>query len=43
LQAQLATTGATAAVMPPAKFAAFVREEWQSYGKVVRKLKLTPE
>jgi len=43
LQAQLATTGATAALMPPAKFAAFVREEWQSYGKVVRKLKLTPE
>ncbi len=39
----LAATGAQAAVTSPAEFAAFVREEWGSYGKLVRKLKLTPE
>jgi tripartite-type tricarboxylate transporter receptor subunit TctC len=43
LQQQLATTGATAAVISPARFAAFVRDEWETYGKLVRKLKLTPE
>ena len=39
----LAATGAQAAVTSPAAFAVFVRGEWESYGKLVRKLKLTPE
>ncbi len=43
VQAQLAATGAQAAVMSPAAFATFVRGEWETYGKLVRKLKLTPE
>ena len=43
VQAQLAATGAQAAVTSPAAFATFVRGEWETYGKLVRKLKLTPE
>ena len=43
VQAQLAATGAQVAVTSPAAFATFVREEWETYGKLVRKLKLTPE
>ena len=39
----LAATGAQAAVTSPAEFAAFVRGEWESYGKLVRKLQLKPE
>jgi tripartite-type tricarboxylate transporter receptor subunit TctC len=41
VQGQLAATGAEAAVTSPAQFAAFVRQEWESYGKLVRKLHLT--
>ncbi len=43
VQAHLAATGAEAAVTSPAAFAAFVRQEWETYGKLVRKLRLTPE
>jgi tripartite-type tricarboxylate transporter receptor subunit TctC len=43
VQAQLAVTGARAAVTSPAKFAAMVKEDLESYGKLVRKLKLTVE
>ena len=43
VQTQLAATGAQAAVTPPAAFAAFVRGEWETYGTLVRKLKLTSE
>lgn len=43
VQAQLAATGAQAAVTSPAAFALFVRGEWESYGKLVRKLQLKPE
>lgn len=43
VQAHLAATGAQAAVTSPAKFATFVREEWETSGKLVRKLKLTVE
>jgi len=43
IQAQFAATGAEAAVTSPAEFAAFVREEWETYGKMVRKLELRPE
>ncbi len=43
VQVQLAATGAQAAVTSPAAFATFVRGEWETYGKLVRKLKLTPE
>jgi tripartite-type tricarboxylate transporter receptor subunit TctC len=43
VQAHLAATGAEAAVTSPAEFAAFVRREWETYGKLVRKLRLTPE
>jgi tripartite-type tricarboxylate transporter receptor subunit TctC len=43
VQAQLASTGAQAAVISPARFATLVREEWEMYGKLVRKLRLTAE
>ena len=43
VQAQLAATGADAAVTSPAEFAAFVLQEWEAYGKLVRKLSLKPE
>ena len=43
VQVHLAATGAEAAVTSPAEFAAFVRQEWESYGKLVRKLHLTVE
>ena len=43
VQAQFAATGAEAAVTSPAEFAAFVRQEWEIYGSLVRKLRLTPE
>ena len=43
VQAQLAATGAEAAVTSPGEFAAFVRQEWESYGKLVRRLHLTVE
>ena len=43
VQAQLAATGAQAAVTSPAEFAAFVRQEWKTYGELVRKLQLKPE
>ena len=43
VQAQFAATGAEAAVTSPAEFAVFVRQEWDIYGRLVRKLRLTPE
>jgi tripartite-type tricarboxylate transporter receptor subunit TctC len=43
VQVHLAATGAEAAVTSPAEFAAFVRREWETYGKLVRKLRLTAE
>ncbi len=43
VQAQFAATGAEAAFTSPAAFAAFVRQEWETYGKLVRRLQLTPE
>jgi tripartite-type tricarboxylate transporter receptor subunit TctC len=43
VQAQLAATGAQAAVTSPTEFAAFVRREWKTYGELVRKLQLKPE
>jgi tripartite-type tricarboxylate transporter receptor subunit TctC len=43
IHAQFTATGAEAAVTSPAEFAAFVREEWETYGKMVRKLELKPE
>jgi len=43
VQAQFAATGAEAAVTSPAEFAAFVRQEWEIYGRLVRKLRLAPE
>ena len=43
VQRHLAATGAEAAVTSPAEFAAFVRQEWESYGHLVRKLRLTAE
>jgi tripartite-type tricarboxylate transporter receptor subunit TctC len=43
VQVHLVATGAEAAVTSPAEFAAFVRQEWATYGKLVRKLRLTAE
>jgi len=43
VQAQFAATGAEAAATSPAEFAAFVRQEWEIYGRLVRKLRLAPE
>ncbi|MEK6208933.1 MAG: tripartite tricarboxylate transporter substrate binding protein [Pseudomonadota bacterium] len=43
VQAHFAATGAEAAVTSPAEFAAFVRQEWETYGKLVRKLSLKAE
>jgi tripartite-type tricarboxylate transporter receptor subunit TctC len=43
VQVQLAATGAHATAVSPAKFAAMVKAEWETYGKLVRKLKLTAE
>lgn len=43
VQRHLAATGAEAAVTSPAEFAAFVRQEWETYGNLVRKLRLTAE
>jgi tripartite-type tricarboxylate transporter receptor subunit TctC len=41
VQVHLFTTGAEAAVTSPAEFAAFVRRERGTYGKLVRMLRLT--
>jgi tripartite-type tricarboxylate transporter receptor subunit TctC len=41
LQVHLFATAAEAAVTSPAEFAAFVRREWGTYGKLVRILRLT--
>jgi len=43
MQVQLAATGAEATVTSPAEFATFIRREWETYGKLVRKLQLKPE
>jgi tripartite-type tricarboxylate transporter receptor subunit TctC len=43
VQAHLAATGAQAAITSPAEFATFVRRESETYGKLVRKLRLTVE
>jgi tripartite-type tricarboxylate transporter receptor subunit TctC len=43
MQTQLAATGAEATVTSPSEFAAFVRRESETYGKLVRKLQLKPE
>ncbi len=43
MQVQLAATGAEATVTSPAEFAAFVKRESETYGKLVRKLQLKPE
>jgi len=43
LQKQLSATGAETIVTSPAEFAAFVRRENETYGKLVRKLQLKPE
>jgi tripartite-type tricarboxylate transporter receptor subunit TctC len=43
VQAQFAATGAQAVVASPAKFAAFVRQEWEIYRKLVPGLKLSAE
>jgi tripartite-type tricarboxylate transporter receptor subunit TctC len=43
VQVHLSATGAEAAVTSPAEFAAFVRREWETYGKLVRMLRLTAE
>jgi len=43
MQTQLAATGAEATITSPAEFAAFIRREWETYGKLVRKLQLKPE
>jgi len=43
VQRHLAATGAEGAVTSPAEFAAFVRQEWETYGNLVRKLRLTAE
>ena len=37
VQVHLAATGAEAAVTSLAEFTAFVRQEWEAYGKLVRK------
>lgn len=41
--AEYIATGAQAAVTSPAEFAALVRQEWETYGELVRKLQLKPE
>ena len=41
--AQYAATGAQAVAISPAKFSAFVREEWERYRRMVRKLQLKAE
>ena len=43
VQKHLADTGAEAAVTSSAVFAAFVQQEWETYGILVRKLRLTAE
>jgi tripartite-type tricarboxylate transporter receptor subunit TctC len=43
MQAQLASTGAEATVTSPVEFTAFLRREYETYGKLVRKLQLKPE
>jgi tripartite-type tricarboxylate transporter receptor subunit TctC len=43
VQEHLSATGAEAAVTSPAEFAAFVRREWETYGKLVRMLRLTAD
>lgn len=41
--AQYAATGAQAVEISPAKFSVFVREEWERYRRMVRKLRLKAE
>jgi tripartite-type tricarboxylate transporter receptor subunit TctC len=43
VQTQFTATGANSVLASPAKFTAFVRQEWEIYGKLVRKLDLTAE
>jgi tripartite-type tricarboxylate transporter receptor subunit TctC len=43
VQAHLAETGAQSAVTSSAEFAAILRTEWDAYGKLVRKLRLSAE
>ena len=43
VQAHLLATGAESAVTSPAEFAAFIRKEWESYGKLATTLNLTTE
>ena len=43
MHTQLAATGAEATVTSPAEFAAFVRRESETYGKLACKLQLKPE
>lgn len=43
VQAHFAATGAEAVFTSSAAFGAYVREEWETYGRLIRKLGLTPE
>jgi tripartite-type tricarboxylate transporter receptor subunit TctC len=43
MKVQLASTGAEATITSPAEFAAFLKRESETYGKLVRKLQLKPE
>lgn len=43
VQAHFVATGAEAVFTSSAVFGAYVREEWETYGRLIRKLKLTPE
>jgi tripartite-type tricarboxylate transporter receptor subunit TctC len=43
VQAQYAATGADPIYTTPAAFAAYVRREWESYGRLIPGLHLTPE
>jgi tripartite-type tricarboxylate transporter receptor subunit TctC len=43
VQAHFAATGAEAVFTSSAVFGAYVRKEWETYGRLIRKLKLTPD
>lgn len=43
VQAHFVATGAEAVFTSSAVFGAYVREEWETYGRLIRKLRLTPE
>jgi tripartite-type tricarboxylate transporter receptor subunit TctC len=43
VQTQFTATGAISVLASPAKFTAFVRQEWETYGKLIKKLDLTAE